>query len=113
MICLRAFDTSMDDARCRCICAVIESQDTANSAQESSSVSDSIAISLVPTHSASNMSCHSYHLVSLLKMSKPSEPLKGDAHEENTFCSHKLSGWRALRGTMRQISFGLVSFFMC
>jgi hypothetical protein len=37
------------------------------------------------------MSCHYYHLIPLLRIGKPSDPLKGDAHEENTFRSYKLS----------------------
>jgi hypothetical protein len=68
-----------------------ESQDVADYTQKSSLVSDFDVAPRIPTYFASNLSCHSYHLILLLKMSKPVEPLKGDAHDDNTFCSHKLS----------------------
>jgi hypothetical protein len=88
---------------------MIESEDAPDDAQESSSMSDFATISSFPIHSASNLSCHSNHLVSLLKMTKPLDPLKGDAHEENTSCSHKLSGWKISRIPLtRQTSRALV-----
>jgi hypothetical protein len=86
------FNTPMDEARCRYIYTLIESQDVADDAQELGSVGDLIVVSPVPTRSTFNMSCHSNHLVCLLRVSKPLEPLKGDAHGENTFSSYKLSG---------------------
>jgi hypothetical protein len=86
------FNTPMDDARCRYIYTLIESQDVADDAQEPGSVGDLVVVSPVPTRSTFNMSCHSNHLVCLLRVSKPLEPLKGDAHGENTFSSHKLCG---------------------
>jgi hypothetical protein len=82
----------MDDARFRYISTLIESQDVADDAQEPGSMGDLVVVSPAPIYSTLNMSCHSNHLVCLLRMSKPLEPLKGDAHGENTFSSHKLSG---------------------
>lgn len=51
-----------------------------------------VVASFIQTHFASDLSCHSNHLICSLEMSKSAEPLKGDAHEENTFCSYKLFG---------------------
>jgi hypothetical protein len=60
-------------------------------------VSDFVVASFVPTHFPFNLSCHSYHLILLLRNGKPSDPLKGDAHVENTLSSLKLSDLGATR----------------
>ena len=51
-----------------------------------------MVVSFAPTRFISDLSCHYYHLILLLRIGKPLDPLKGDAHEENTFRSYKLSG---------------------
>jgi hypothetical protein len=83
----------MKVARCRSAYTLIGSQDAADDVQGSSSVGGTIAIS-IRHNSTSNLPCHHNHLVSLLKTSKSSEPLKGDAHEANTFCNYQLSELR-------------------
>jgi hypothetical protein len=50
-----------------------------------------VLASFAPTRFPSDLSCHYYHLILLLRIGKLSDPLKGDAHEENTSRSYKLS----------------------
>ena len=86
------FVATMDDARCRYICTFVESKDVADYTEESCSVGDFVVVSPIPTHPAFSISCHFNHLVCLLRLSKPLEPLKDDAHGENTVSGHKLCG---------------------
>ena len=67
--------------------------------RESSLVSDFVVASFVPTHFSFDLSCHSYHLILLLRIGKPSDPLKGDAHVDYTLSSLKLSDLRRLAPT--------------